>query len=56
MSQNALAPEILELLIDPYAVLGVSVNADDRQIYKRYFALSQQLHTDTYINTQNSDK
>jgi curved DNA-binding protein CbpA len=56
MSQNALAPEILELLIDPYAVLGVSVNADDRQVYKRYFALAKQLHPDIYINIHNSDK
>ncbi|WP_413172885.1 J domain-containing protein [Anabaena azotica] len=56
MSQNSLPPEILELLIDPYAVLGVSVNADDRQIYKRYHALAKQLHPDNYINIESTDK
>ncbi|MBD2418801.1 DnaJ domain-containing protein [Anabaena cylindrica FACHB-243] len=50
MSQNSLPPEVLELLIDPYAVLGVSVNADERQILKRYHALAKQLHPDNYVN------
>jgi curved DNA-binding protein CbpA len=55
MSQNSLPPEVLELLIDPYAVLGVSVNADDHQVFKRYHALAKQLHPDNYINTNNRD-
>ncbi|MGM3309144.1 J domain-containing protein [Anabaena sp. WFMT] len=56
MSQNSLPREVLELLIDPYAVLGVSVNADERQILKRYHALAKQLHPDNYINRDNSDR
>ncbi|MBK1990794.1 DnaJ domain-containing protein [Sphaerospermopsis aphanizomenoides BCCUSP55] len=56
MSQNFLPPEILELLVDPYAVLGVSVNADERQISKRYHALAKQLHPDNYVNIQTPDK
>ncbi|MBS3030536.1 MAG: DnaJ domain-containing protein [Dolichospermum sp. DET50] len=50
MSLNSLSTEWLNLLIDPYAVLGVSVNADDRQISKRYYILTKQLHPDNYIN------
>ncbi|MEA5576807.1 J domain-containing protein [Anabaena sp. UHCC 0451] len=56
MSQNSLLSEMLELLVDPYAVLGVSVNADDRQIFKRYHVLAKLLHPDNYINIHNPDK
>lgn len=56
MSQNSLLSEMLELLVDPYAVLGVSVNADDRQIFKRYHVLAKLLHPDNYVNINNPDK
>jgi curved DNA-binding protein CbpA len=56
MSQNSLPSEILELLVDPYAVLGVSVNADDRQILKRYHTLAKLLHPDNLSNINNPDK
>ncbi|MBD2293508.1 DnaJ domain-containing protein [Anabaena sphaerica FACHB-251] len=56
MSQNSLPSEILDLLVDPYAVLGVSVNADERQILKRYHALAKLLHPDNYINIDKPDK
>ncbi|TAE58074.1 MAG: tetratricopeptide repeat protein [Nostocales cyanobacterium] len=49
MSQITLPLEILELLIDPYSVLGVSLNADDRQITKRYYVLAKLLHPDNFI-------
>ncbi|WP_016951766.1 J domain-containing protein [Anabaena sp. PCC 7108] len=55
MSQNFLPPEALELLIDPYSVLGVSVNANDHQVFKRYHALAKQLHPDNYINSNKLD-
>jgi len=53
MSQNSLSTEWLNLLIDPYAMLGVSVNADERHISQRYYVLAKQLHPDNYINTNN---
>jgi curved DNA-binding protein CbpA len=48
MSQTFLPPKWLELLCDPYAVLGVSINASERQIFKRYHALAKQLHPDNH--------
>ncbi|MTJ14443.1 molecular chaperone DnaJ [Anabaena sp. UHCC 0187] len=56
MSQNSLPTEWLNLLIDPYAMLGVSVNADERQISKRYYVLAKQLHPDNYINNNKPDQ
>jgi len=56
MPQNLLSTEWLNLLIDPYAVLGVSLNADERQISKRYYILSKQLHPDNYINKNEPDQ
>ncbi|TAF08705.1 MAG: molecular chaperone DnaJ [Nostocales cyanobacterium] len=56
MSQNSLPSEILKLLVDPYAVLGVSVNADDRQVTKRYHALAKLLHPDNFIIVNKPDQ
>lgn len=56
MPQNSLPSEILDLLVDPYAVLGVSVNADDRHILKRYHALAKTLHPDNFISINTPDK
>lgn len=55
MSKTSLPLEWLEQLFDPYAVLGVSVNADERQIVKRYYALAKLLHPDNYTTSQNQN-
>ncbi|MEA5617739.1 DnaJ domain-containing protein [Cronbergia sp. UHCC 0137] len=52
MSQNSLPPEWLELLVDPYAVLGISLNSEEGQILKRYYTLAKQLHPDNHNRTQ----
>jgi len=56
MSLNFLSTEWLNLLFDPYAVLGVSVNADERQISKRYYILAKLLHPDNYIKHNQPDQ
>ncbi|MBW4425716.1 MAG: DnaJ domain-containing protein [Nostoc desertorum CM1-VF14] len=55
MSQTFLPPKWLEQLCDPYAVLGISVIADDRQIFKRYHTLAKLLHPDRYTKSCNPD-
>ncbi len=56
MSQNLLSIEWLNLLFDPYAVLGVSVNSHERQISKRYYVLAKLLHPDNCINKNEPDQ
>ncbi|NET69928.1 MAG: J domain-containing protein, partial [Sphaerospermopsis sp. SIO1G2] len=56
MPQKTLPVEILGLLVDPYSVLGVSVNADDRQITKRYYVLAKQLHPDNFVINNQPDR
>ena len=56
MSQTFLPPKWVEKLCDPYAVLGISVTADDRQIFKRYHALAKLLHPDRQSKNSNSDQ
>ncbi len=51
MPQADFSTEWVHRFIDPYALLGVSVAADDRRILKRYHAIAKQLHADTLINT-----
>ncbi len=36
---------------DPYAVLGLSVTADDRRVLKRYRAVAKLFHPDCYLNS-----
>ncbi|MDJ0616319.1 MAG: DnaJ domain-containing protein [Calothrix sp. MO_192.B10] len=48
MSQTFLHSEWLQQLVDPYAVLGISVGADEHQILRRYRSLARQLHPDRY--------
>jgi len=46
MSSTAFSPDWLQRFSDPYAVLGISVAADDQRILKRYRQLAKQLHPD----------
>lgn len=48
MAQLSFPNEWLKLASDPYAVLGVSVTADDRRVLKRYRTIAKQLHPDVY--------
>jgi curved DNA-binding protein CbpA len=56
MSQTFLPAESLKQLFDPYAVLGVAVTADERQILNRYHHLAKQLHPDCYTNSDDLEK
>lgn len=46
MTPPPLSPDWFSQFSDPYAVLGVSVTADDRRILKRYHQVAKQLHPD----------
>lgn len=46
MSQPASPLDWINYLNDPYAVLGVSLAADDRRILKRYHQIAKSLHPD----------
>ena len=48
MAQSTLPSEWLTNFSDPYAVLGVSLAADDRRILKRYRTIAKLLHPDHY--------
>ncbi|MEH2070669.1 MAG: DnaJ domain-containing protein [Nostoc sp.] len=56
MSQTFLPPKWLEQLCDPFAVLGISVTADDRQLLKRYHTLAKLLHPDGQTKSSNPDQ
>ena len=56
MSQTSFSAETLKLLSDPYAVLGVAVTAEERQILNRYHVLAKQLHPDRYTSSNNLEK
>lgn len=46
MTPPPLSPAWFSQFTDPYAVLGVSVTADDRRILKRYHQVAKRLHPD----------
>lgn len=50
MSQAAFSQDWLKQFTDPYAILGLSVAADERRILKRYHQVAKQLHPDIYDN------
>lgn len=49
MTDNASSKDWIQKLSDPYAVLGVSITADDRRILKRYRQVAKQLHPDVLM-------
>lgn len=56
MSQSTLPSEWLTNFSDPYAILGVSVAADDRRVLKRYRIIAKVLHPDRYTPEDNATK
>jgi curved DNA-binding protein CbpA len=48
MSQVPFSADWLKQFSDPYAVLGLSVTADDRRILKRYRSVAKLLHPDSH--------
>jgi curved DNA-binding protein CbpA len=56
MSQNTLPTAWLKLLSDPFAVLGIPVTADERQILTSYRTLAKQLHPDRYAQSGDADQ
>lgn len=49
MPHAAFSPEWLNRYTDPYALLGVSVAADERRILKRYRTVAKILHPDALV-------
>ncbi|MBE9177977.1 DnaJ domain-containing protein [Oculatella sp. LEGE 06141] len=56
MLQTLFSTDWLKQFSDPYAVLGLSVTADDRRILKRYHAVAKTLHPDAYITTDTNTR
>lgn len=52
MSPIPFTTEWLSRFQDPYAVMGLSVTADDRRVIKRYRELAKLLHPDRYISAE----
>lgn len=50
MPQITFSPDWLRQFSDPYAVLGLSVTADDRRVLKRYHNVAKFLHPDSFTN------
>lgn len=51
MSEAELFTELVNLVdIDPFALIGVSVSADEKRIAKRYRTIAKQLHPDVLAN------
>lgn len=56
MSSSAFSSDWLKRFSDPYAVLGVSVAADDRRILKRYRNVAKMLHPDAYAQADEATR
>lgn len=51
MAHSPFNPDWLKQLTDPYAVLGVSLAADERRILKRYRQVAKVLHPDVHASS-----
>ncbi len=52
MSEAELFTELTKLVeVDPFALIGISVSADEKRIAKRYRTIAKQLHPDVLANT-----
>ncbi|MGB3494016.1 MAG: J domain-containing protein, partial [Elainellaceae cyanobacterium] len=56
MPHTPFTEEWIQQFSDPYAVLGVSVSADDRRILKRFRTLAKLLHPDSHHLTDPKEK
>ncbi len=56
MPHRPFTEEWIQQFSDPYAVLGVSVSADDRRILKRFRAVAKLLHPDSQRLTDPKEK
>lgn len=56
MSQGSIPSDWLNRFTDPYAVLGISVTADDRRVLKRYRNVARILHPDSQIHQDEATK
>lgn len=54
MEHTPFSTEWLTRFQDPYAVLGLSVTADDRRVLKRYRDIAKLLHPDLYVQAEES--
>lgn len=56
MTQLSFSQDWLNQLSDPYAILGLSVSADDRRLLKRYRAIAKLLHPDSFATSDVANK
>jgi tetratricopeptide (TPR) repeat protein len=49
MAQQAFSADWLQRLADPYAILGISVAADEKRLFKRYRTVAMRLHPDRFV-------
>ncbi|BAU41743.1 J domain-containing protein [Leptolyngbya sp. O-77] len=56
MSQRSFSPDWLTQFTDPYAVLGLSVTADERRVLKRYRAIAKLLHPDSFAQADAANR
>ena len=55
MSEAELFTELMSLIeVDPFALIGVSVSADEKRIAKRYRQIAKQLHPDALASGQSA--